>query len=62
MEIADESSNTGEVVCVEGSRDFRRFGLDGGDVVVFGSREKRHSLAPVVSLHPLSRMVLLLLE
>ena len=37
MEIADESSNAGEVVGVEGSRDCRRFGLDGGDVVVFRS-------------------------
>ena len=27
-----------------------------------GRREKRHSLAPVVSLHPLSRMLLLSLE
>ena len=27
-----------------------------------GQREKRHSLAPVVSLHPLSRMFLLSLE
>ena len=27
-----------------------------------GLREKRHSLAPVVSLHPLSRMFLLTLE
>ena len=27
-----------------------------------GLREKRHSLAPEVSLHPLSRMVLLFLE
>ena len=27
-----------------------------------GLREKRHSLAPVVSLHPLIRMVLLFLE
>ena len=27
-----------------------------------GQREKRHSLAPVVSLYPLSRMVLLSLE
>ena len=36
MEIADKSSNAGEVVCVEDSRDCRRFGLDGGDVVVFG--------------------------
>ena len=40
MEIADESSNAGEVVCVEGSRDFRRFGLDGGDGVVFWSKRE----------------------
>ena len=36
MEISDEGSNAGEVVGVEGSRDCRGFGLDGGDGVVFG--------------------------
>ena len=44
MEIADESSNAGEVVCVEFSRDCRRFGLDGGDVVVFGSERQAPQL------------------
>ena len=44
MEIADGSSNAGEVVCVEGSRDFRRFGLDGEDVVVFGSEREAPQL------------------
>ena len=36
MEIADEGSNAGEAVGVEGSRDCRGGGLDGGDGVVFG--------------------------
>ena len=44
MEVADESSNAGEVVCIEGSRDFRRVGLDGGDVVVFGSEREAPQL------------------
>ena len=35
MEVADESSNAGEVVCIEGSRGLWRLGLDGGDGVVF---------------------------
>ena len=40
MEIADEGSKTGEVVGVEGSRDCRGVGLDGGDRVVFGSERE----------------------
>ena len=44
MEIADESSNAGEVVGVEGSRVCRRFGLDRGDVVVFGSEREAPQL------------------
>ena len=44
MEVANESSNAGEVVCVEGSRGLRRLGLDGGDVVVFGSEREAPQL------------------
>ena len=44
MEIADESSNTEEVVGVEGSRDCSEFGLDGGDGVVFGSEREAPQL------------------
>ena len=44
MEIADEGSNTKEVVGVEGSQDFRGLGLDGGDGVVFGSEREAPQL------------------
>ena len=37
MEVADEGSNTGEVVGVEGSRGCRGRGMDRGDRVVLGS-------------------------
>ena len=37
MEIADEGSNAGEVVGVEGSQGCRGSGMDRGDGVVFGS-------------------------
>ena len=36
MEIADEVSNAGEVMGVEGIRDCRGGGVEGGDGVVFG--------------------------
>ena len=37
MEVADEGSNNGEVVGVEGSWGCRVRGMDSGDGVVFGS-------------------------
>ena len=60
MEVADEGSNAGGswalrsavVVGVEGW--IEETGLSSG------CREKRHSLKPVVSIHPLSRMFLCL--
>ena len=36
MELANEGPNAGEVVGVEGSRDCRGGGMEGGDGVVFG--------------------------
>ena len=36
VEIADEGSNAGEVMGVDGSRDYRGGGVEGGDGVVFG--------------------------
>ena len=44
MEIADKGSNAGEVVGVEGSRDCRGVGLDGGDGVVFRSEREAPQL------------------
>ena len=44
MEIADEGSNAGEVVGVEGSRGFRGVGVEIGDGVVLGSERKSPQL------------------
>ena len=62
MEVADESSNAGEVVCVEDSQDLRRFGLDGGYVVVFGYEREAPQLGTGGVSPSLIRMVLLFLE
>ena len=45
MEVADKGSNAGEVVGVEGSRDCRGFGLDGGDGVVLGLEREAPQLS-----------------
>ena len=44
MEIADEGSNTGEVVGVEGSRGWRGGGVERGDRVVLGSEREAPQL------------------
>ena len=44
MEVADEGSSAGEVMCVEGSRGLLRLGLDRGDGVVFGSERETPQL------------------
>ena len=44
MEIADKGSNAGEVVGVEGCRDRRGGGVEGGDWVVFGSEREAPKL------------------
>ena len=44
MEIADEGSNTGEVVGVEVSRGWRRGGVERGNGVVLGSERKSPQL------------------
>ena len=44
MEIADEGSNAGEVVGVEGSRGCRGGGVERGDGVVLGSERESPQL------------------
>ena len=51
MEVADEGSNAGEVVGVEGSQGCRVSGMDRGDGVVLGSEREAPQLG-VVGVSP----------
>ena len=62
VEVADDGSNDGEVVGVEGSWGCRGRGMDGGDGVVLRLEREAPQLVVGGSLHPLSRMFLLYLE